>query len=293
VSCDERRDAILLLSAGLLDGEEADALREHLRSGCPACARHAREARDLNDALLLGAPVVTPPARLREALEGVAQPVRGAPGSGAQSSTPVFRMLLAAGLGALLAGVPAMLWATRSGDERAASIAAAEKRAAELDAALVELRTEYEELIAERDELDAELGESGDELNDLSRSLEDARDQVAMLRSEDLQILAMNGTAAQPDARAKMFWNWDDYYCYMHVTGLAAEAEGAVYAVWIDTSKGGRILAGTLAPERGNAELWVQLPRDIGQALGALVTLESGELGQEPAGAVQLVSVAS
>jgi hypothetical protein len=31
-----------------------------------------------------------------------------------------------------------------------------------------------------------------------------------MLRRDDTQILAMNGTAAQPAARARMFWNWDD-----------------------------------------------------------------------------------
>ena len=50
---------------------------------------------------------------------------------------------------------------------------------------------------------------------------------------------------------------------------------------------------GTLKPERGEAELWVQLPRDIGQALGAQVTLEPAAPGQEPRGVPQLVSIAS
>jgi hypothetical protein len=292
VSCDGRRDEILLLSAGLLEGSEAADLRAHLRAGCAACARSAREALELDSALLLGAPVEVAPERLRAEVLALATS-HGAAAAPRPATAPFSRMLLAAGVGALIAGTPALFLALRGAQEERALVVAAEERARALDATLAELRVEYADLLAEREELDSELAETDDELTDLRRGVDDARDQIAMLRRDDTHILAMNGTEAQPGAKARMFWNWDDYYCYMHVTGLAPRTDGAVYAVWLDTSEGGRILAGTLTPERGEAELWVQLPRDIGQARGALVTLEPGGPGQEPTGAVQLVSIAS
>ncbi|MGI9431936.1 MAG: hypothetical protein ACR2PQ_06970 [Myxococcota bacterium] len=289
MSCDGRRDAILMLSAGLLEDAEAESLRAHLQTGCAACARSAREARELDAAVLLGAPVERAPDSLRPAVLALAEPANVATASGA----PFSRLLLAAGLGALLAGSPALFWASRAADRGEIMARAAAERSAVLDVELEALRTEHAALLEEREELDAELGEADDELTTLRQGIDDAQDQIAMLRRDDTQILAMNGTAAQPAARARMFWNWDDYYCYMHVTGIAPATAGGTYAVWLDTTEGGRILAGTLTPERGEAELWVQLPRDIGQALGAQVTLEPAAPGQEPRGVPQLVSVAS
>lgn len=289
MSCDGRRDAILLLSAGLLEEAEAESLRAHLQTGCAACARSSREALELDAAVLLGAPEEPAPDSLRHAVLALEEPADGATAPGA----PWARLLLAAGLGALLAGSPALFWASRASERGGAQALAAAERTRVLDAEVEALRTEHAELLAEREELDAELGEADDELTTLRQGIDDAQDQIAMLRRDDTQILAMNGTAAQPAARARMFWNWDDYYCYMHVTGLAPAAAGGTYAVWLETTEGGRILAGTLKPERGEAELWVQLPRDIGQALGAQVTLEPAAPGQEPRGVPQLVSIAS
>ena len=289
MSCDGRRDEILLLAAGLLEEGDAAALRAHLETGCAACARSAREARELDAAMLLGTPEEEAPPRLREAVVALAEPAPRTAGT----PTPIGRMLLAAGVGALLAGAPALYYGSRGAGQQEVAVAAATERARELGEQLAALQVERDDLLAERDELDEELAVSDDELTDLRRSIDDARDQIAMLRRDDTQILAMNGTEAQSGARARMFWNWDDYYCYMHATGLSAPPAGSVYAVWLDTSLGGRILAGTLSPERGEAELWVQLPRDIGQARGALVTLEEAEPGQAPKGPVQLVSIAS
>ena len=101
MSCDGRLDAILLLSAGLLEEAEAESLRAHLQTGCAACARSAREARELDAAVLLGAPVERAPDSLRHAVLALAEPRNVATAPGA----PFSRLLLAAGLGALLGGV--------------------------------------------------------------------------------------------------------------------------------------------------------------------------------------------
>jgi hypothetical protein len=282
VSCESRRDAILLLGAGLLDGEEADELRAHLRTGCPECAEHVAEARDLDRLLLEATPSVAPDPELRARLLRRVGRAPAAPSRG--PGRRLAPLALAAAIGAVLAGVPAWLLARRAGDARVAEIAALR------DATL----SERDELRSERDELREELERTDDEMLESEEELQASRDQVAMLRAPGLQVLDLVGTAAQPKAHARVFWNWEDYLCYLHATGLEAPAEGSVYALWLDTAARGRVLAGTFRPERGGvATLWVQLPRDSGEARGAEITLEAAEPEGEPAGPVQLIPAPS
>jgi hypothetical protein len=103
-------------------------------------------------------------------------------------------------------------------------------------------------------------------------------------------VLAFRGDA-QPDAHARVFWEWDDYYCYLHASKLRPAAAGRTYALWLVTEDGGRVLAGTFQVESGGeATLWTQLPRDTGRVVEALVTDEPEPAGQVPTGPVQLRS---
>lgn len=292
MSCDARRDALLLFGSGLLDEAEASELRAHLAGGCAACARHLAEARDVEAALALAAPDQRPlPALRAELLRRIDRVPRLAPRSGRRRAWRGFAPIaLAAGLAALLAAPVGWLAAALHYDarsaERRAAIAALQERQSALEQELAETRAEY-------DELDQEVGEIEAHSRIVESDLERAQRQVAMLIQPDLVTLDLRPTSAGSEARARVFWEWDDYYCYLHAEGLGAARAPQVYALWLDTERSGRILAGTFVPEDGRATLWVQLPRDIGRAQSALVTLEPEAPGASPAGPIQLTSGAS
>jgi hypothetical protein len=293
MSCAERRDGVLLLAAGLLEEEEAAAaLRAHLATGCVECAAHLAEARALDAALALAATGEPVPRALREELLRRAGPAADPARAPARRAQPgrIGRLALAAGLAAAIAAPLGWLLASRrhasERDAQAAALAEIRTRTAALEEELAEAREEQEEL-------DSELGDLEVRSRGLESDLKRAERQVAMLSHPGLVTLELQGTRS-PQARARVFWEWDDYYCYLRAEGLEAVEPPAIYALWLDTEGGNRILAGTFAPEaEGRATLWVQLPRDMGKAVSAAITREPAAPGASPAGPVELQSGSS
>jgi hypothetical protein len=285
MTCADRRDAILLFAAGVLDEAPAAELRQHLENGCAECARHLCEARSLESALALATPEASGGRDLRAELvrridrvprQSVA-PAR--PRAGGRRS--VAPLALAAGLGALLAG-PAGYWLAT---ERHAPLVA------ERTEALARSESELAELRAEMAEQEDELAENEAAARILESDLERAHRQVGMLSEFGLVTLDLAPVQGLPrEAHARVFWEWDEYYCYLRAENLKPPDAPAVYALWLDTEGGNRILAGTFSVEDGAGTLWVQLPRDMGRAVHAEITLEPEPPGPNPAGSVQLTS---
>jgi hypothetical protein len=281
---------VLLFGAGLLEEPEAAELRAHLAAGCAECAAHLDEARAVEAALALAAPEAEPlPALRSELLRRIGRVPRLAPRAPRRASFArrFVPSALAAGLASLLAAplgwfAASLHYETRSA-ARTAQLNALQERQSALEQELAETRADY-------DDLDGEIAEMEARSRTLESDLERAQRQVAMLTDAGLVTLDLRPVRAGSEARARVFWEWDDYYCYLHAEGLGAAQPPQVYALWLDTEKSGRILAGTFAPEEGRATLWVQLPRDIGRALGAHVTLEPEAPGPSPGGAMELSS---
>ncbi len=276
--CDERRDPILLWVMGQLESGEEVALREHVQSGCTECAGYVAEARELQLGLLLAPDPAEPAPKLeRMLLERVA-------GDGASPRPPPpragmpWRWAAAAALAAVTAA--AVGYRVGEGEPRPAA-AATTGLAEELGLARVQLG-----------EADEELGELEARLHELETLLEESSEQVELLRAPDVQRVQLAGTSAQPRASASIFWQWGSgYYCYLHALGLPQPEGDGVYALWMENEAGERILVGTFRPDStGVGVVWARLPAEAGRAAGALVTLEPGEPGPEPRGAIQLVS---
>jgi hypothetical protein len=280
MTCEERRDAVFLFAAGLLDEAEAAELRAHLENGCAECARHLCEARQVENALALAAPDEAGARDLRgELLRRIDRlPHQTAAPRVARARRSLLPLALAAGLGGAIAA-PIGFWAA---SQRSAATLA--ERSAAFESELADLRGE----MAEQEE---ELAEIEARSRILESDLERASRQVSMLSDMGLVTLDLRPAAGSDrTAHARVFWEWADYYCYFHVTGLPSPDAPAVYALWLGTEGGNRILAGTFATENGEGTLWVQLPRDMGRAVHAEVTLEPALPGPRPAGAVQLTS---
>jgi hypothetical protein len=290
VSCEERRDPVLLFALGLLEEPEAAELRTHLAGGCLVCARHLAEASGVVAALELAAGGDEPPAALRAALLRRIDRVprlAAAPLPRTRAPQRLAPLLLAAGLAALVAAPLGWFVAQRRG-EAGQSARAAEL--AELRSATGALEEQLAEVREEQEALDEEIAEIEARSRTLESDLERSERQVAMLVDPGLVTLDLAAAGSQPEARGRVFWEWDDYYCYFHAEGLGDVHAPEVYALWLDTEAGNRILAGSFAPAKGEATLWVQLPRDMGKAVAAHVTLEPEAPGPAPAGPVQLSS---
>lgn len=283
MTCDERRDAILLWAMGALDDAEVLPLREHLASGCARCEAALAGARELQLGLLMAPDPSEPsPGLERRLLARIA--AQGPTPSGA---APPWRWAAAAGLSILLAGALGYDLATSDAPRDADPSELAASRAA-----LEESRTALEESEEALEESYAELGELEHQVAELETQLEETSEQVELLRAGDVQRVELVGTAARPEARARMFWQFDrGYYCYLHATGLAAAPRDAVYALWMENEKGEQLLVGSFRPDAsGEGEVWAKLPEDAGRAERALVTLEGQPPGQRPLGEVQLRS---
>ncbi len=65
MSCDQFRENLELYALGALENDEANALKQHLATGCPFCAEALQRAINLNALIARNVPMVDPPPGLR------------------------------------------------------------------------------------------------------------------------------------------------------------------------------------------------------------------------------------
>ena len=118
--------------------------------------------------------------------------------------------------------------------------------------------------------------------------------RVELLRSPRLIAVDLVATAAQPDAQARIFWDVEDYRCYLHAVGLRPPQSGHALVLWVTDESGRVIRAGRVEPAGGGeAGVFVALPRDSGRMVRATVTEEAvteeaDAASDRPSGVVQL-----
>jgi anti-sigma-K factor RskA len=267
-----REDRLFLYVAGALDEAERDEVEAWLAHDDPqarsALARAEQEVAELARAL---APVVPDPA-VRERLRRRIRPPQPAHGRGRRG-----RAALAAGLAALVAGGIGY----GVGHERAQRTAHA--RVAVLEAELAEA-------LAERDQLDQELGEEEVATRELESQLVLQRKVVETLSADHTEMLSLVGTSARPGARARVYWDWDSWYCYLRAEGLSQDPDG-VYGLWLFTDDGEVVGVGAFgADAEGRATLIAPVPHDLGHVVRAGISIEPDDrLGPGPRGEVVLL----
>ena len=277
----DRDDLLFLYLAGAVDAAEREEVEEWLAGGSPEAFEHlARAASDLAE-LAAAQPRVDAPSAVRDRLLARANASRGA----TVHALPVRRGLhpaLAAGLAGLLAvgvGFAANRIATHDAETRDAALRT------ELGAA----RAEVARVAGERDDLDSDLADTEARLRTLESDLVLAQKAIGVLRAEHAESVALAGTPLAPDAHGRVFWDWDAWYCYAHVKGLAPDP-GKTYAIWLFTDKD-VIGVGTFhSNEDGDATFLGPVPHDVGHVLRAGISIEPDEdLGSKPRGDVVML----
>ena len=280
----DREDMIFLYLAGALDPAERDDVEAWIASGAPEVeARLARAEFEVARLAALNAPVAPSPAVRDRLLARIAHAATPPP-ERSTAFRDLGRLALAAGVAAIVsAGVVGIL-AQRTTETREATrledFAIAQQELAGAQQEIADAQEEIAELEARHRALESDLVLAGK--------------AIMVLRSDEMQSLALVGTQVMPKAQGRVFWDWTNWYCYMHAEGFAGDPN-RTYAMWLFTEDGSVIAVGSFHSDaRGEVTFLSPVPHDVGHVVRAGVSLEPDEdLGSKPRGEVVMVGSTS
>jgi anti-sigma-K factor RskA len=111
-----------------------------------------------------------------------------------------------------------------------------------------------------------------------------------LLRTDDLRYVSLAGADPQPKAHGRIFWDADHGYWHVYVFDLNPPPTGKTYELWFIGSDGRKTRAGLFdVNDRGDANLVVQVPGNLGPLAAAAVTDESAGGSKQPTGTIQLL----
>jgi hypothetical protein len=276
MTCDERRDLLLLYVSDALEADEAAEMRSHLQGGCPACSGHLAEAQAVMASLPLGLDAAVPPAnlkaRLMQRIDAAAAPtssMRIARDDDQGDSLPIrlFRYLVPAAVAAGLAIVLTHFVMNQKlqAVQRQAETAIADKQASLLEEA-VQLRQQMESKYASETQV------------------------VAMLQSPEVKLVHLDKTKFQPNASANLLWDQKRQQWALLTSGMTPAAPGQTYELWFVTDKGA-VAAGVFdVANDGSGSLEVAIPQGIGPLTMAAVTNEKAGGDSSPHGDFQVLA---
>ena len=267
-------------------------MRDHLQSGCVACAGYHAEAQALLAAIPLGLPLSAPPADLKRRLfaridaaeagsgkgsiapaSGTVVSMRGSPTSRGvagpatgNDSLPIrlFRYLVPAAVAAGLAIV-----ATHFVMNQRVQAARQEATAAK-------------SVINEKTLLEFQVRQ-------LNKNLDSQTRIVEILQSPEVKLVHLDHTANQPNAIANLIWDQKHQQWAMFAAGMTPAAKGQTYELWFVTDKGAFAAGLFDVDDKGNGWVAVNIPPDIGQLEKAAVTNEAAGGTKVPAGQYQVL----
>lgn len=275
----EVEDVMLRLLDGLDDKQRAQ-LDRLIAADDPEALAALAEARDALASLALGLEPVAPPAavgerlmrRVRAAERGQALAAGAAPRAGPSLWKPLLGSAIAAGIVVVL-GATVTQSLLRAPLER------------ERDA----LALEQNRLLGERADLESELASLETRIEQLSAELRSAEVQVGFLRAPDLVIERLAPLDAGAEASARIFWDRNDYRCYLHAQGLEPPEDGRALYLWVFADDGRVLRVGRVEPNfAGEAVLFVEMPDDMKGIVRAVITDEPDTPGDAPSGVPQL-----
>lgn len=273
MNCAECQDLIPAYALNALTGEEREQVRAHLATGCPQCTAELTETA----AVLAQVPLTLDPVR---------------PGPGVKS-----RLMERVGAGRAardpraVPAVPAEPAALRPHQGRrwrwAESLVAAAAAAA-VAATILWVKIDRQQ--GEIADLQSELDRQHARIDQLQASLDQAGNTIHLFASPAVQLVSLQGSADQPAARGRVFWDRDRGAFHLYASGLKPLPPGKAYELWFINAGQKKIPAGTFASNpRGEASLVATAPADAGRIAALAVTDEPAGGSPQPTGHIQLI----
>jgi anti-sigma-K factor RskA len=295
VTAEERDELIFLYAAGALEGDERDEVESWLRAGDgTAAAQLAAAEAELAPLARALAPIAPSAAVSRRLLQRIGEGASGGLAPLPRQRSHWLRPALAAGLAALLAGaIGGAIGAERAGRHAEARIAEIRGQVESALRDLSALHAELDRSNADRAALDDELANEEASRRALESDLVMARKAIGVLASEQSESMTLAGTG-ESAARGRVVWDWKNWYCFLHVTGLAPDP-GAIYALWLFSDDGEVTGLGPFeADAQGEATLVAPVPHGLSHVVRAGVSIEPDrDLTSHPRGDVVLLGKSS
>ncbi len=276
MTCDERKDQLLLYVSDALEADEAAELREHLQTGCPACAGHLAEAQSVMASLPLALDPIAPPANLKAKLmqridaESAKLPPSRQPDFAADSlPIRLFRYFVPA---AIAAGIAIVLTHHFMVDRVNTQLA------------LLQGQADAIRLKAGQDAVQQAM-----EIQQLRGQFQSQNQIVQLLQSPDVKLIHLDHTEFQPTASANLLWDNHRKQWAILTTGMKPAEPGQTYELWFVTDKGAFQAGEFDVDEKGNGSLAVNIPPNIGQLQTAAVTNEKAGGVAAPTGHFQVL----
>lgn len=261
MTCEQRRDLILLYAAGSLEPAEAGELRAHLAAGCPRCIGSLAEAEAALSMVALALPAAEPPSDLKHKVLRRCCGETAAPNEQAPSpapppmrSTSWDRIVLPSAIAAVVA-VAITLFVVRQ----------------------VTPQNNSAEYIKTIEALKGQL------------MIEQAQLEGFRHSFEGMKFTELTGSA-QPAAEGHAFIDEKMHNWYFFTCGMKPAPDGKTYELWM-IQNGQKIPAGTfqVSPQGGAAALLGPLPALSSTNVTLAVTDEPIEGSHKvPLGSVQL-----
>jgi anti-sigma-K factor RskA len=273
MTCDECNELLVPYALDSLSSGDRAAVQSHLGSGCEACARSLSEFDETQARLPMSLPPLPPsPAVRSRLLARIASP-ESPPHDSAR-------------------GLVADPTATRSRRPRAwrgwvqALVAGAVAAALTAGVSWSFLQRQRATIAL----LQAEVGRQRDELQQLRRSIQRNTETIALFSSPAVQLVSLQGTPAQPKARARVYWDQEQNAWHVYAANLAPLAGGKTYELWLINSAQRKVPAGTFEVNPlGQGSITAAAPTDAGRVVAVAVTDEPAGGSPQPTGKVQLL----
>jgi hypothetical protein len=266
VSCEARRDALLLRAGDALEPGERAELDAHLATGCPRCAGALAEAEAVLAHLGLALTPVAPPAPVRERLLARVANYRDrrtraelrVPRSEAPPRASRVRSWLVAA-GSAAAGALVAFGATQLAGEDPSQV------------------------------LERQLSARAAEIAALERAVVDVSSALDVLRASKLRVISLAGPKQSGRGNARIYWDWRTGGCYLYATNVRPPPPGHVYRLWFTSVDEKPLPGGSIEVKpSGEATLLTKMPMDIDLFGEVFITLESTEPKELPTGALVL-----
>ena len=114
------------------------------------------------------------------------------------------------------------------------------------------------------------------------------REGRQVINAKDLRLVSLDGTAAGPGSRGRIFWDREKNDWRLYVFDLAPPPPGRTYELWFITPAGA-VAAGTFdVGKGGRGSLEVPLPPNLGPVAAAAISDEPMSGSQTPTGKIWL-----
>lgn len=286
---DRLKELLPLEALGILDGEDARAMAEHLATGCDECQAELRSFREAATALAIDVAADGPADRIWQKVEQRFTTATAGPASGASR---INDRGAARSTDRSQRGGVSRLWRLTAVVATAAALTLA-FISSDFAKQIVALRNDDSARIAE---LDRQTRVLAGELEDRNRDLATLQSQVSTsgqltqaVLAPDARLIRLAPLSAAPSSAGIIAVTPLHKHAILQVAGLPTAPPGKEYELWWIGSKSGPVEAALFTPDtRGEATITSTLPPAGEQLLASAVTLEPAGGVNKPTGAMYL-----